>query len=187
MIAILDKTCYTALKNHARTYSIFSALRQEKSPPCAMLFCSKALHLTRHAIFSFNVQFCPRLYLLSTLLFDIFNTTSRKIPPPLCNVVPLKSTTFNKTHAIFSFNVQFCPRLYLLSTLLFDIFNTTSRTPPPRRAMWFRSKALHLTRLVRFFRLMYSFVQRLYLLYMYLGLDVTCIFCNLSRQVKYRC
>ena len=88
MIAILDKTCYTALKNHARTYSIFSALRQEKSPPCAMLF---------------------------------------------------------------------------------------------------RSKALHLTRLVRFFRLMYSFVQRLYLLYMYLGLDVTCIFCNLSRQVKYRC
>ena len=111
MIAILDKTCYTALKNHARTYSIFSALRQEKSPPCAMLFCSKALHLTRHAIFSFNVQFCPRLYLLSTLLFDIFNTTSRKIPPPLCNVVPLKSTTFNKTHAIFSFNVQFCPTI----------------------------------------------------------------------------
>ena len=137
MIAILDKTCYTALKNHARTYSIFSALRQEKSPPCAMLFCSKALHLTRHAIFSFNVQFCPRLYLLSTLLFDIFNTTSRKIPPPC--------------------------------------------------AMLFRSKALHLTRLMRFFRLMYSFVQRLYLLYMYLGLDVTCIFCNLSRQVKYRC
>ena len=121
-----------------------------------------------------------------THLFDIFSTTSRKIPP-LCNVVLLKSTTFNKTHAIFSFNVQFCPRLYLLSTLLFDIFNTTTRKIPPPCAMLFRSKALHLTRLVRFFRLMYSFVQRLYLLYMYLGLDVTCIFCNLSRQVKYRC
>ena len=137
MIAILDKTCYTALKNHARTYSIFSALRQEKSPPCAMLFCSKALHLTRHAIFSFNVQFCPRLYLLSTLLFDIFNTTSRKIPPPC--------------------------------------------------AMLFRSKALHLTRLMRFFRLMYSFVQDCICYPRSYGLDVTCIFCNLSRQVKYRC
>ena len=138
MIAILDKTCYTALKNHARTYSIFSALRQEKSPPCAMLFCSKALHLTR--------------------LMRFFRLMYSFVQDCIC---------YPRSYSIFS--------------------TLRQEPPPPRRAMWFRSKALHLTRLVRFFRLMYSFVQRLYLLYMYLGLDVTCIFCNLSRQVKYRC